>query len=162
AHDERADSHALVQQQFLALMRVEEGGTVEAARAVERVVPVFERVGDEHGLCRARRLEAWLHWNGARAVAAAEAWGPAAGNARRAGDEDERSEILNWVASSLFFGPTPVAECIRRCDELRIEVSGNLGSEAWTLRSLAGLHAMDGRFDLARELLAASSAIFDD
>jgi len=162
AQDEGADSHALVQQQFLQLLRVADGGTEEAARAVETVIPVFERSGDHHGLCRARRLQAWLYWNKARAAAAAEAWEQAAAHARLAGDEDERSEILNWVASSIFFGPTPVPEGIRRCDEIRVEISGNLGSEAWTLRSLAGLHAMDGGFELARQLLAASTAIFEE
>src|SRR5262249_20838016 len=95
AHDERADSHAIVQQEFMRLMRGEEGGTDKAARAVERVLPVFQQTGDEHGLCRARRLEALLHWYAARAAAAAEAWERAAEHARRAGDEDERSEILN-------------------------------------------------------------------
>jgi tetratricopeptide (TPR) repeat protein len=103
-----------------------------------------------------------MRWNTARAAAAAEAWDKAAEHARRAGDEDERSEILSWVASSMFFGPTPVPEGIRRCEEIRAEVSGNPGSEAWALRSLAGLHAMDGRFELARKLLADANAIFED
>ena len=161
-HDERADSHALVQHHFLQLLRVADGGTEAAARAVEDVIPVFERGGDHHGLCRARRLQAWLHWNAARAGAAADAWEQAAADARRAGDEDERGEILNWVASSMFYGPTPVPEGIRRCDEIRVEVSGNLGAEAWTLRSLAALHAMEGRFELARDLLADATAIFDE
>jgi tetratricopeptide (TPR) repeat protein len=129
---------------------------------VEKVIPVFERSGDHHGLCRARRLQAWLHWNAARAAAATEAWEQAAEHARKAGDEEERSEILNWIASSMFFGPTPVPEGIRRCDEIRAEVSGNLGAEAWTLRSLAGLHAMDGRFELARQLLVDGNAIFNE
>ena len=71
ATDERAASHVLVQQQFLRLLHVEEGGTEEAARAAARVMPIFERAGDDLGLCRARRLEAWLHWNEARAEAAA-------------------------------------------------------------------------------------------
>ena len=62
----------------------------------------------------------------------------------------------------MFFGPTPVPEGIRRCDEIRAEVSGNLGAEAWTIRSLAGLHAMEGRFELARELLADGTAIFKE
>jgi class 3 adenylate cyclase/tetratricopeptide (TPR) repeat protein len=160
--DECADSHALVQQQFLQLLRVTEGGGEEAARAVERVVPVFERHADDHGLSRARRLEAWLHWNQARAAAAAGAWEQAAEHARRAGDDEERSEILNWIASSIFFGPIPVSEGVRRCDEILTEVSGNLASKAWTLRSLAGLHGMAGRFETARELLATSSSIFGD
>ena len=162
ADDDGADSHALVQQQFLQLLLVADGGTEEAARAVEKVIPVFERSGDHHGLCRARRLQAWLHWNAARAAAATEAWEQAAEHARQAGDEEERSEILNWIASSMFFGPTPVPEGIRRCDEIRAEVSGNLGAEAWTLRSLAGLHAMDGRFELARQLLVDGNAIFNE
>ena len=99
-----------------------------------------------------------MQWNMARAAAAAEAWDKAAEHARRAGDEDERNEILSWVASSMFFGPTPVAEGIRRCEEIRAEVVGNPGSEAWALRSLAGLHAMVGRFELARTLLAEANA----
>jgi tetratricopeptide (TPR) repeat protein len=97
----------------------------------------------------------------ARAAAAAEAWDKAAEHARRAGDEDERSEILSWVASSIFFVPTPVPEGIRRCEEIRAEVSGNPGSEAWALRFLAGLHAMVGDFDAARALLAGANEIFE-
>jgi predicted ATPase/class 3 adenylate cyclase len=162
AQDESADSHALVQQQFLRVLGAEEGAMEEAGRAVKRVVPVFERSGDQHGLCRARRLEALLYWNAARAASAAEAWEQAATHARLAGDEDERSEILSWVASSLFFGPTPVPDAIHRCEEIRTEVGANPGSEAWTLRFLAGLHAMDGRFELAREFLAAGNAIFEE
>ena len=162
AGDARADSHALVQQQFLQLRRVDEGATEEGTRVVETVIPVFETFRDEHGLCRARRLEALMQWNMARAAAAADAWDKAAEHARRAGDEDERNEILSWVASSMFFGPTPVHQGIRRCEEIRAEVVGNPGSEAWALRSLAGLHAMVGRFELARRLLAEANGIFEE
>ena len=162
ADDDCADSHAVIQQQFLQLLRAADSSTEEASRAVDTVIPVFERCGDEHGLCRARKLEALMQWNMARAAAAADAWDKAAEHARRAGDEDERNEILSWVASSLFFGPTPVPEGIRRCEEIRAEVVGNPGSEAWALRSLAGLHAMVGRFELARKLLAEANEIFEE
>ena len=162
AEDDCADSHALVQQQLLQLLRVDEGATEEGKRVVDTVVPIFETYGDEHGLCRARKLEALTHWNMARAAAAADAWDKAAEHARRAGDEDERNEILSWVASSMFFGPTPVPEGVRRCEEIRAEVVGNPGSEGWALRSLAGLHAMVGRFELARTLLAEANEIFEE
>ncbi len=76
--DARAGSHALVQQQFLRLLHVEASGAEETARTLSRVVPVFERCSDDLGLCRARRLEAWVYWNNARAEAAAAAWEPAA------------------------------------------------------------------------------------
>ena len=42
------------------------------------------------------------------------------------------------------------------------EVRGRPEAEAVTLRHLAGLHAMNGRFDLARSLLATSNAAFAD
>jgi class 3 adenylate cyclase/predicted ATPase len=162
AEDERAESRVLVEQQFLGLLRLAEEGTEEAEQVVERVIPVFERHDDQHGLCRARRLQGTLHWVEARAAAAAESWQQAAAHARQAGDENERSEILCWVGSSLLFGPVPVSEGIRRCELMRAELAGNLASEAEMVRSIAGLHAMEGRFDLARSLLATSDHIFEE
>ena len=109
----------------------------EASRATALVIPVFERYEDNLGLCRARRLEAWLYWNEARAEAAADAWGRAAMHARLAGDRHARDEILAWIASSLWFGPTPADEGIRRCEAMREEVRESPESEAAILRHLA-------------------------
>lgn len=162
AGDERAASHVLIRQQFLRLHRGEEGALEEAARATDRVIPVFERHGDDLGLCHARRLEAWLFWNEARAEAAAAAWERAAAHARRAGDWHEYYEILTWIASSLWLGPTPAAESIRRCEAMREEVRESPDCEAGILRELACLNAIVGRFAVARELLATSNAIYAD
>ncbi|MDX6571784.1 MAG: hypothetical protein QOC86_940, partial [Gaiellales bacterium] len=96
--DARAEAHVGVQVQFLRLLQVSDGGTDDAGRTVERVLPIFERFGDHRGLCSARRLEAWLHWNEARAAAAAEAWERAAKHASEGGDEHARAEILTWIA----------------------------------------------------------------
>jgi predicted ATPase/class 3 adenylate cyclase len=162
ANDECAGSHVLVQQQFLRLLHGEEGGLEEAARATARVIPVFERRGDDLGLCHARRLEAWLFWNEARAEAAAGAWERAATHARLAGDRHEYDEILTWIASSLWFGPTPANEGIRRCEAMREVVRESPESEAAILRHLACLHAIVGRFELARQLLATSNVVYAD
>ena len=126
------------------------------------MIPVFERLGDDLGLCRARRLEAWLSLNEARAEAAAAAWERAAAHARRAGDRHEYYEILTWIASSLWFGPTPADEGIRRCEAMREEVRESPESEAAILRQLACLNAIVGRFALARELIATSNATYAD
>ena len=107
--DERVRAHVLVQQQFLRRRRGESSRTAEAAEIVERVLPVFQRENDDAGLCVALRLRAWLHWIEAHAGAASEAWEQAAEHARRAGADNERIEILGWIASSLCWGPTPVA-----------------------------------------------------
>jgi class 3 adenylate cyclase/tetratricopeptide (TPR) repeat protein/DNA-binding winged helix-turn-helix (wHTH) protein len=162
AGDECAGARVLVQQQFLRLARGESAGTAEAAAVVEQVVPVFERGGDDVGLCNELRLRAWLHWIEAHADAAAGAWEQAASYALRAGAEHERTEILRWVALSLVLGPTPVADAIRRCEAIQSEVSANPAAAADVLQSLAALHAMEGRFDQARDLLAISSAVFEE
>jgi tetratricopeptide (TPR) repeat protein len=162
ARDECSGARVLVHQQFLRLARGESAGTAEAAAVVEQVVPVFERSGDFLGLCKELRLRAWLHWIEAQAGAAAGAWEQAAEHARRAGAEHERTEILGWVALSHVHGPTPVSDAIERCEAIRREVSGNPAAAADVLQSLAALHAMEGRFDHARDLLAASRAVFEE
>jgi predicted ATPase len=160
--DARAGSHALVQQQFLRLLHVEAGRAEETARTLSLVIPVFERYSDDLGLCRARRLEAWLYWNDARAEAAAAAWERAAVHARSADDRHVHDEILTWIASSLWFGPTHVDEGIRRCEAMCVEVRDSPAAGAAIQRHLAGLHAMIGRFDVARRLLATSNAAYAD
>jgi predicted ATPase/class 3 adenylate cyclase len=162
ARNEQAEARVLVHQQFLRLRRVAGGGIGEAAGVVQRVLPVFERQHDHAGLCGAWRLQAWLHWNKAHAAAAAEAWERAAAHASLAGDDHARAELLTWIASALWFGSTPVAEGIDRCEEIRSEVSGHIESEALILRHLGGLHAMTGNFELARSLLNDSNAVFED
>ena len=116
---------------------------------------MFSEPGDEHGLCSALRLRAWRALD--RGAAEARGGGVGAGGracAQRAALEHERIEILGWIASSLFFGPDAVPpRAIRRCEAIRAEVEGNLAATADVLQPLAGLHAMEGRFDEARELL---------
>ena len=162
AGDECADAKLLLQQQFLGLQRASDGATEDAAATVERVIPVLARHGDEYGLCRAFRLRALVHWFAARTDAAADAWEQAAVHAMSAGAEHERAEILVWIASSLVYGPTPVADGIRRCEEIAAQVEGNLVAQAATLPKLAALHAMEGRFDVARTLLASSASAFEE
>jgi predicted ATPase len=162
AGDERAGAHALVHRQVLRLQRGESEGIAQVPDVVAQVVPVFKREEDDAGLCGALRLRAWMLWLEAQAEAAAEAWEQAAAHALRAGAEHERVEILGWVASSLLYGPTPVADGIQRCEAIRKEVSGNLAAAALVLQPLAGLHAMEGRFDRARELLTQSAGAFEE
>jgi predicted ATPase/class 3 adenylate cyclase len=162
ANDQRAAAHVLVQQQFLRMIRGEQGGLRDAARATTQVIPVLDRLGDDLGLCRARRLEAWVLFIECRAEAAAAAWERAAAHARRAGDRHEYYESLRWIASMLWFGPTPAAEGIRRCEAMRAEVRESPESEAVILRQLACFNAIVGRFALARELIAASNATYAD
>ena len=162
ARDELALSRALVEQAMLGIRRNASGARIGAAAAVERAVRVFGAAGDHHGLCSAFRLRGWQHWLLGRREAAAEAWEEAAVHAGAAGLEHQRRDLLGWIASSLFFGPAPVSAAIERCESIREEVAGDLVATADVLQPLAGLHAMEGRFDEARALIAAADAAFEE
>jgi predicted ATPase/class 3 adenylate cyclase len=162
AGDVLALSHALVQQQMLGIRRGAPSAAAEASAVVDDVLPVFRAAGDEQGQCSALRLRGWHRWLVGCTEDAAAAWEQAAEHARAAGLEHERTDLLAWIASSLFFGPTPVAAAIERCEEIRVEVAGNLVATAAVLQPLAGLHAMEGRVDEARALIAAARSAFEE
>jgi predicted ATPase/class 3 adenylate cyclase len=162
ANDQQLTSHALIQRQFLRTLHGEEGGLEDAARTAAQAIPVFERHGDDLGLCHARRLEAWVFWNECQGEAATAAWERAALHARRVGDRHEHHEILTWIAASLWYGPTTASEGIKRCEAMREQVRESQESEAAILRHLACLYAIDGQFAVARKMIATSNASYSD
>ena len=64
------------------------------------------------------------------------------------------------LAACLYYGPTRVPEAIRRCRALLDE--GHRGGEAHVLGFLAGLEAMEERFDSARELIERAKTIYEE
>jgi tetratricopeptide (TPR) repeat protein len=160
--DERLEGHAVVEQLFLRIQVDTEKAIAQAREVHERVRGIFEDHEDDHGLCKLWRLRALVHWLEGRCRAADEAWQQAAEHARNAGDDRERAEILSWVASSAFVGPTPVGEGIRRCEAIRDQVREDRRAAAATLYPLGGLYAMVGRFDAARELLGFACRTLED
>jgi tetratricopeptide (TPR) repeat protein len=56
------------------------------------------------------------------------------------------------VGGSMFFGPTPVDEALRRTEALRRELAGNPLAELALLRSVASCYGQLGRFDESRQL----------
>jgi class 3 adenylate cyclase/tetratricopeptide (TPR) repeat protein len=160
--NKRLRARALVEQLVLRLQIDVPGGMSEVRSVADGARAVFERDGDELGLCRVSYLEGLVSWFQGRSAAAEEAWGDAAAHARRTGDERRLWEILSWLPSAALFGPTPATEGIRRCEELREEVRGQRRAEAEIAPQLAGLYAMTGRFELATELVDESEALLAD
>jgi predicted ATPase len=160
--DDRVHARALVELAHLRVLLAEQGSAEEGVRVVKRVIPIFERHDDELGLCSAWRLSAWLHWSGSRAARAAEAWERAAVHAARATDERAYVEILTWVATALWFGPTPVSVGIRRAESIADRVAGHKEAEALLLRNQAGWYALNGDFESARSFLSRSRRAFEN
>jgi tetratricopeptide (TPR) repeat protein len=148
-----------VEEQLLALFRSTGAATGKAKRVAASAVPIFERCGDHRGLARAWKVTAYADWTRGQVGAAAQAWRHAADHARVANDDHERADLLAWLASALWLGPSPVETAIPACEEIRAELQGHLVSEASMLLSLGGLHGLAGDFSRARAYFATSATI---
>jgi class 3 adenylate cyclase/tetratricopeptide (TPR) repeat protein len=129
-----------------------EGGAARAIETARHAIEVLEPAGDTSGLARAWRLlmnTEIMQGHLDEASAAADRVVEFAG---RAGDSRLASRSAPVIASILLRGPTPVAEAIPRCQELREGVKGDRKVEAVIDGTLAVLHAMAGDFGEARAL----------
>jgi tetratricopeptide (TPR) repeat protein len=160
--DARVASHAQVERQLVRLMAESSRGISDARRVADAALAVLEEHGDDFGCCRAWCLRAWIEWTRCSSAGADEAWRRAAVYARRTGQDHELFQILCWRASSALFGPTPVAQAIRRCVDIRRRVRSSPAATAVTTHQLAALHAMKGEFDEARALVRQGNEILED
>ncbi len=139
-----------------------EGWTGEATRVAEEAIALCEQEGDDVGLARAWRLVAWRSGKACRYGDAADALEQAIGCARRAGDARQERRASTQYALAAVYGPTPVEDCIARCEEVTGRVAGDRQAEAAVVCVLAQLEAMRGDFDRARELYGSALATFEE
>ncbi|MDX6473737.1 MAG: hypothetical protein QOK22_2553 [Gaiellaceae bacterium] len=162
AADERLEAYALVSRLRMRLQTSAKTSPEEIEREGRRAIAVFEQFGDARGLAKAWELLAWAPWFRCRAAATEEALAHALVHARHAGDMRLEAQILNLAVGAAFFGPTPVPEAIGRAAEILEQRGAERRIAASALRSLAGLHAMQGHFDEARALLARYRGILGE
>jgi class 3 adenylate cyclase/tetratricopeptide (TPR) repeat protein len=118
----------------------------------------LEAAGDHSGLAQLWHVRALIWWIKCQSAQAERAWRRAADQALLARDERMLSDAVGWEASSVALGPTPVDAAIVRCREICAILKGDPWAEALALQPLASLHAMQGEFATAFELLDASAA----
>jgi predicted ATPase/DNA-binding SARP family transcriptional activator len=129
--------------------------------ATDDAIRVLEEADDVRGLAKAWPVRAWFPWLQCNALAAEEALLRAAEYARRAGDERAEGYSLNLLLGSWLFGPVAVPEAVRRSEEILALPPRQQRVKASAYRALAGLVAMEGRFDEARALLERDRAIIE-
>jgi ATP/maltotriose-dependent transcriptional regulator MalT len=103
-----------------------------------------------------------VNWGRGRVAECAAAAEQAVLHARVAGDEVEESANLAELASIWLFGPTPVREGIRNCEEILASPALRPSLEGRVLRALGALRALDGDVDEGRALIERSREIFED
>jgi class 3 adenylate cyclase/tetratricopeptide (TPR) repeat protein len=139
-------------------LRPDQWDSDEARQTAEEAIAVFSDLRDQRALARAWRLRSDVDWTAARYDAARRAAERAREHARRSGDRHQEAIYLGLVASTIYFGTTPAGDAIPEIEGLLEEVSDRT-VEASMLLKLAGLHAMKGRFDMARSLYEQSKAM---
>ncbi len=139
-----------------------EGSQAYVIDEVERAIPVLERLGYHEGLARAWRLLTLVHWTALRYAVAEEAARRAIEHARLAGSRMLEIRYLSALAACATWGPIPVPEAIKQCDEVLEAAGGDRKVEAVILSFLSHLEAMRGGFDPARDLYRRSRAILEE
>jgi DNA-binding SARP family transcriptional activator len=162
AGDAVLDARALVSGAQLDLQTDPEMNIAAILRAADAAITVFERAGDQTHLGEAWRLRGHALWFRCRAADAEESLQRAIEWARRAADRRTEAQALNLAVGAAFYGPLPIAEAVRRCEEILERPGEQPRIRASALRALAGFRALEGRFDEARGYLADSSAILQD
>jgi DNA-binding SARP family transcriptional activator len=131
-------------------------------RMADAAIAVFEQSGEKRHLPLAWRLRGNAHWFRCHAAQAEESHLQAIKCARAVDDWRTEAQSLNLVVAAALFGPLPIPEAVRRCEEILARPGEQRRIRASALRALAALRALQGRFDEARMLLDDSRAILED
>jgi DNA-binding SARP family transcriptional activator len=121
----------------------------------------LEQLDDAGALAEAEIVLGWVHWYRCHARLTEAAVVRGLERSRLAGDPAALRQALNLYLGAALFGPLPVDEGIARCEEV-LAAPPDRASEAAALRALAGLRAMEGRFEDARSLLRRDREIIDE
>jgi class 3 adenylate cyclase/tetratricopeptide (TPR) repeat protein len=158
--DRGTELRATIERQFQRSFTAPDDAADEDRRVAEAAIPELEALEDERTLGRAWWLLSESYSIGSRWGERAKALEQAIAHARRAGAGADASAYGAHLAQALYYGPTPVAEAIARCEELRGAAHGP-GNEAALGTTLAALHAMEGQVEQARELYAESVSAYE-
>ena len=160
--DERAEAHASIVRWRMRLQLEPELSFDEAESSIRAVIERLQQSDADALLAKAWHCLAWIPWLRGEGAVAQQALDQALAYAQNAGDARTEAQILNFLVGVALFGPTRVGVAIERCRAILNEAQGEGRVAAAALRALAGLHAMEGRFEEAWACVARDGAILRD
>ncbi len=143
-----------------ARIRTDPSFGLELARGeLEQAIRTLEAAGDDRSLAAAWLTMSYLHLVRYRASDLQSALERGLFHSRQAGAGREEAEMLVFLCAVGWWGPAPVADGIRRCEEVLAQARGRPAITAAALQSLSVLHATAGRFEEARRLIGRARSI---
>ena len=158
-HDQRMRQRAEIELAHLRLFSDSKSGSGELLELATKAIPLFEELGDERALGRTWRQVGYVRGVEGRLADWQEAEERALVHYRRSGWS--ASGCLGELAAALFYGPTPVAEALVKCEGLLDEATDRAG-RASVLAFMGGLDALDGRFDDARARVDEADRTYEE
>ena len=159
---------ARIERVALRLRTDPRGGWEEDLALVEATLPGLEAAADlgrqgHRALARGWFLLGLVRglWAG-RAAAGEEALLRARRHAQAAGDRWQEAEIVGRIGFAAWSGPLPVHQGIGLCVSLLESAPDDLFMEACCRRWIGCLVARQGRFEEARELVAAATTAYEE
>ncbi|MEA2673266.1 MAG: hypothetical protein QOI92_458, partial [Chloroflexota bacterium] len=153
AGDERAMAHTRIQR-YVSGTAGPDVPADDMRRVADQCAAIFERLGDDRGLALTWRLRGSASWKDGNVAGDEVALARALEHARRAGSHWEETSIVLDLSIDLYFGPTPVMDAIRQCNDILARAPDDRGIELPIAHALAHMHARLGEFELARSLAA--------
>jgi class 3 adenylate cyclase/tetratricopeptide (TPR) repeat protein len=137
-------------------------GLLSFLATASQAVEVFSELDDERGLAQAWRRISRAEIVRCSYAAAETAAVRALHYALGCGERVDAAWAADGLGTALLWGPTPVADAVRRCNELIAEAGDNEVLRANLLAALAGLRALEGDIADARRLRVAAEDIYRD
>ena len=150
---------AQIELAHLRLFSTSESDPASLLELATTAVPVFEELGDERALGRTWRHVGYVRGVQGRIADWQEAEERALVHYRRSGWS--ASGCLAELAAALFYGPTPVVDGLKTCEQLLAEATDRAG-QANVLVFMGGLQALDDRPDQARLTVEEAATIYDE
>jgi predicted ATPase/class 3 adenylate cyclase len=138
----------------LCTMRILSGSTDELLHDAQEALEACKQLGDDYSLAQAWNLVGRVDSVFGSMERAERAWRQALSYAERGDYAAEKAESVAWLMISAIFGPLPADEGIELCKRFREDAGDDTTIRAWCQVERSVLEAMQGRFALARELLA--------